>query len=118
MWSGTGRSADIACHCACLRVWKEEKRHTTTQVSAFDRAFLAFASVRSVLPEHHHSETIFLLVRRSSDPYDRDLSYSKARRGKGKSRKLKSEAGESDLVKYSTTICQHTLTYCSSSRWE
>ena len=83
-------------------------------MSAFDRTFLVFASVRSVLPEHHHSETKFLLVRRSSDPYDRNLSHSKARRGKRKlrtPRRPKSEelglttsAGESDLVNYSYSM--------------
>ena len=80
-------------------------------MSAFDRTFLVFASVRSVLPEHHHSETNFLLVRRSSDPYDRNLSYSKPRQAKGKSRTprrpkseelgLTTSAGDTDLVNYS-----------------
>ena len=114
MWSRTGSSADSACHCACLCVWKEEKRYTTIQVSDFDRTFLVFVSVRSALPEHHHSETNFLLVRRSSDPYDRNLSHSKPRRAKGKSRTprrpkseelgLTTSAGESDLVNYSCNM--------------
>ena len=92
MWSDTGRSADRACHCPCLRVWKEEKRHTTFQVSSSCSAFvcclykMCFLNLTIV-----SCKAICLFVRRKRDPYDRDLSHSKARRGKGKSRRSKGD---------------------------
>ena len=94
MWSDTGCSADCACHCPCLCVWKEEKRHTTFQVSLTCSAFdwvcclneMCFLNLTIV-----SCKAISLFVRRSHDPYDRDLSHSKARRGKRKLRRSKSD---------------------------
>ena len=70
-------------------------------------------------------KAISLFVRRSRDPYDRDLSYSKARRGKGKSRKSRRPKSDelgltksTGLVNCNIIVCQHTLIYRSSSRWE